>query len=307
MKKTLDKPREKKGRANSGSSPASVHSLSKVVVVGDAGCGKSNIINRLTEKPFLEDNHPTVGVEFSRKHFVIDGEVHAAQVWDTAGQERFRGIPHLYYRGAAGIVVVFDLTERVSFRNVRTWVGTVRKNTQEDIPMVLLGNKTDLDTMRTTDASEARQLAKELKISGGYFETTAKHGTNIFLAFQHLLEAILVSRGGSSRCSVKFQKKLSKDAVSHPPSSFGVGMRNRSRSNPVWKEQGLGEAPSSKLSFSNIALAPSGAQPAVDADDADALAGHGASSSHTKGGKVIRLGVEEQEKKNSKWKKKCCK
>ena len=123
--------------------------LYKVVVVGDASVGKTNLITRFTRDEFRSDNKTTIGVEFSAKSLQIDGHVVRAQFWDTAGQERFRAMSSLYYRGARAVVIVYDITRRETFDNVHSWLSEVRAHCKEDAAFVmLLANKTDRESER---------------------------------------------------------------------------------------------------------------------------------------------------------------
>lgn len=92
--------------------------LFKIIIIGDAGVGKSNILIRYTKDMFDASNKPTIGIEFSSKTIDVDSKKVKLQIWDTAGQERYRAVAKQYYKGAAGVMIVYDITKRSSFENV---------------------------------------------------------------------------------------------------------------------------------------------------------------------------------------------
>jgi small GTP-binding protein len=122
--------------------------LFKVVMIGDSGVGKTNLLSRFVDNSFTLDSKPTIGVEFATKTTNIDGKVIKNQIWDTAGQERFRAITNAYYRGAVGAIIAFDLTKSKSFENVQKWLGELRDNAEPRITVMLVGNKSDLAELR---------------------------------------------------------------------------------------------------------------------------------------------------------------
>lgn len=122
--------------------------LFKIVMIGDSGVGKSNLLSRFVDNTFNMDSKPTIGVEFATKTTTIDGKSIKNQIWDTAGQERFRAITNAYYRGAVGAIIAFDLTKSKSFENVQKWLGQLKDNAEPRITVMLVGNKSDLAEMR---------------------------------------------------------------------------------------------------------------------------------------------------------------
>merc|ERR1711904_652802 len=114
--------------------------LFKVVVIGDSGVGKSNLLSRFTRDEFNLESKSTIGVEFATRSVSIEGKTIKAQIWDTAGQERYRAITSAYYRGAVGALVVYDITKDVSFENVEKWLSELKENATADITMMLVGN-----------------------------------------------------------------------------------------------------------------------------------------------------------------------
>ncbi|KAF8967343.1 P-loop containing nucleoside triphosphate hydrolase protein [Flammula alnicola] len=122
------------------------HYVFKFIITGDAAVGKSSLLIRLTDQRFLVNPDPTLGVEFGSKLITIpeENKVVKLQCWDTAGQESFRAITRSYYRGAAGCLLVYDVTSRKSFQNVRNWLADVREHADPHVSCILVGNKVDL-------------------------------------------------------------------------------------------------------------------------------------------------------------------
>jgi small GTP-binding protein len=150
--------------------------LFKCVAVGDGGCGKTALVVRFSQGFFQEQYKLTIGVEFAVKSIEVKGYKIKLQVWDTGGQERFQYVRPLYYKGSMGAVVVFDLTNRESFDHIPKWIEEVRANSK-NIPMLLLGNKSDLVNERVVSREEAENFAKELDMF--YMESSAKSGDGV--------------------------------------------------------------------------------------------------------------------------------
>jgi len=151
--------------------------LFKNIVVGDGGCGKTALVVRFSQGYFLEQYKLTIGVEFAVKTISIkDGIKVKLQIWDTGGQERFQYVRPLYYRGAMGAILLFDLTNRESFDHIPKWIEEVKSNAGE-IPMLLVGNKSDLTSERSVSREEAETFAREFQLY--YIESSAKDGTGV--------------------------------------------------------------------------------------------------------------------------------
>jgi small GTP-binding protein len=131
---------------------------------------------------------PTIGIDFRLKTIDVKGKTVKVQVWDTAGQERFRTITHNYYRGAHGIALVYDVTHEGSFQNIRKWIQDVRTYAEDTVNIVLIGNKSDLESKRAVEKSRGQDLAKEYDIL--FFETSAKADINVQEAFTALVGAV---------------------------------------------------------------------------------------------------------------------
>jgi small GTP-binding protein len=152
----------------------------KIIVVGESGVGKTCLLVRFVRDTFDEDAQPTLGIEFLSKIVQTETRRIQMQLWDTAGQELFRSVTRGYYRGSAGALVLFDLTNRHSFQNIEQWVHDVTAAARNDVVLVLIGNKSDLESNRQVPADEAEELA--LRVGMRYFEVSAKTGENVALA-----------------------------------------------------------------------------------------------------------------------------
>ena len=160
----------------------------KLVLVGDSGVGKTNIMLRYLNKEFNQNTKATVGVEFGSKNIKIENKIVKGQIWDTAGQERYRAITSAYYKGAHGAFVVFDVTQRETFDAVDRWVNDLRNNTDERLVIVLIGNKSDLEDKRAVKKEEGEDKARENEIA--FLETSALTTDNIEKAFNEILNKV---------------------------------------------------------------------------------------------------------------------
>lgn len=136
-----------------------------VVLIGDSGVGKSNLLLRFTKNDFLPESKSTIGVEFATRTLPIEGKTIKAQIWDTAGQERYRAITSAYYRGAVGALIVYDITKKNTFDNVETWLRELRQYAEQDIVVILVGNKCDMRHIRAVTTEEARECAGKKHIT----------------------------------------------------------------------------------------------------------------------------------------------
>jgi Ras-related protein Rab-8A len=118
--------------------------LVKVIIIGDSGVGKTNVLTRYCEGIFKDSYVATIGVDFKIKVLNIDGTKVKLQIWDTAGQERFRNITTTYFKGAAGIILVYSIDNYDSFRNIHNWMKQIESNSNEDSTRILIGTKADL-------------------------------------------------------------------------------------------------------------------------------------------------------------------
>ena len=155
--------------------------LFKLIIIGDSGIGKSCLLNRFADDTYTDSYISTIGVDFKIRTLEVDGKVIKLQIWDTAGQERFRTITSSYYRGAHGIMLVFDITNPESFANLNQWLKEVENYSKEDVRKILVGTKSDLADKRKVAYSDAVEYAKSNGME--YVETSAKTAINVELAF----------------------------------------------------------------------------------------------------------------------------
>ncbi|GAM21890.1 hypothetical protein SAMD00019534_050650, partial [Acytostelium subglobosum LB1] len=163
--------------------------LFKYIMVGDSAVGKSNLTLQFVDKRFAPNSDFTIGVEFGSRTINIENKQIKLQIWDTAGQEKFRSITRAYYRGALGALIVYDITRRETFDNLTSWLSDCRKYSTGEVTIALIGNKSDLETNRQVSTSEASAFAQEHGLL--FFETSAKTGSNVDLAFEQTSKIIL--------------------------------------------------------------------------------------------------------------------
>ncbi|KAL5203082.1 hypothetical protein ABZP36_014034 [Zizania latifolia] len=159
--------------------------LFKVVLIGDSGVGKSNLLSRFTRNEFCLESKSTIGVEFATRTLHVEGKIIKAQIWDTAGQERYRAITSAYYRGALGAVLVYDVSKPTTFENISRWLKELRDHADANIRIMLVGNKTDLKHLRAVATDSAQSFAEAEGLS--YIETSALEATNVEESFQLIL------------------------------------------------------------------------------------------------------------------------
>ncbi|CCK70014.1 Rab GTPase family protein KNAG_0D02650 [Huiozyma naganishii CBS 8797] len=171
----------------SGENSKQYDSIMKVLLIGDSGVGKSCLLVRFVEDKFSPSFITTIGIDFKIKTVDINGKKIKLQLWDTAGQERFRTITTAYYRGAMGIILVYDVTDERTFENVKNWFKTVSDHATDDAQLLLVGNKCDMDTRLVTH-EQGEALGKELGIP--FVEASAKDDTNVNEVFFTLAKLI---------------------------------------------------------------------------------------------------------------------
>ncbi|XP_010872357.2 ras-related protein Rab-37 isoform X2 [Esox lucius] len=154
----------------------------KVMLLGDSAVGKTCVLVRFKDGAFLGGNFiATVGIDFRNKVVTVDNVKVKLQIWDTAGQERFRSVTHAYYRDAQALLLLYDITSKSSFDNIRAWLTEIHEYAQKDVVIMLLGNKSDMVAERVIKREEGEKLAKEYGVP--FMETSAKTGVNVELAF----------------------------------------------------------------------------------------------------------------------------
>jgi len=169
----------------SSQNPNGYDMIFKIVLIGDTSVGKTNILSKYLSNEFDPDSKATVGVEFGTRDFKIENNTVKVQIWDTAGQERYRSITNAYYKGAKGSLLVYDITNPKTFENVDKWLSDLKTNAEEKISVVLVGNKTDLESERKISLEQGKEKAELFKLA--FIETSALNGNNIEKAFNELI------------------------------------------------------------------------------------------------------------------------
>lgn len=163
--------------------------LKKVLLLGDAGVGKTSVLNQFVNREFCAAYKPTIGSDFASRQVEIDNQFITLQIWDTAGQERFKSLGATFYRGTDCCIFVYDVTNPESFKNIEFWersfVEQVGDTKKDEISLLLLGNKADLAD-RKVDTGSARAWAEAQNML--FFETSAKTAENIAVAFEQLVQ-----------------------------------------------------------------------------------------------------------------------
>ncbi|KAI3361296.1 hypothetical protein L3Q82_013485 [Scortum barcoo] len=160
----------------------------KVVLIGESGVGKSNLLSRFTKNEFSHDSRTTIGVEFSTRTVQLNANTIKAQIWDTAGLERYRAITSAYYRGAVGALLVYDITKHLTYESVERWLKELYEHANNQIVVMLVGNKTDLESERSVPTEEAQGFAEKNGLL--FLETSALESTNVEAAFNNVLTEI---------------------------------------------------------------------------------------------------------------------
>lgn len=169
--------------------------LFKLVLIGDSGVGKSCLLLRFADDNFTDSYISTIGVDFRFRTITIDDKIVKLQIWDTAGQERFRTITSAYYRGADGIIMVYDVTSSESFDHVEEWLSEVDRYANENTSKLLVGNKADLIEEKQVTKETAQTFADKLSIP--FLETSAKTATNVDNAFLTMAKELIKTKEAS--------------------------------------------------------------------------------------------------------------
>ena len=153
----------------------------KVLLLGNSDVGKSSLLLRFAESVWNDSFVPTIGVDFKVKTVEIGDKKVKMQIWDTAGQERFRNVVSTYFRGSNGILLIYDITNKDSFKNLESWLIEIEKNASENVLKILIGNKCDLESERGITKEEGQAFANRNGMQ--FIETSAKMDTNVSEAF----------------------------------------------------------------------------------------------------------------------------
>jgi len=181
----------------------------KTILLGDSGVGKTSLLVKFDTGRFQSGSFSaTVGIGFTNKVVSLDDSKIRLQIWDTAGQERFRSVTHAYYRDAHALLLLYDVTNKTSFDNIRAWLGEIREYAQDDVVILLIGNKADAGSERVVRREDGERLAREYDVT--FMETSAKSGQNVELAFHAIARELknrqdgITTDGPSKRDSQRF-------------------------------------------------------------------------------------------------------
>ena len=164
----------------------------QILLIGDSSVGKTSLIQRYANGIFKEEYLATVGLDYYTKQEMINDITVLVKLWDTAGQERFKALTPNYFRNAEGVVLAYDVTNSDSFDNLKFWINSIKSNLGEKnifIPIIIIGNKIDMEGMRDITKEDASKFAKENNYK--YFETSAKTGQGVDEAIRDLVNQIL--------------------------------------------------------------------------------------------------------------------
>ena len=162
----------------------------KVLLLGDSTVGKTCFLLRYCDKTFQEAHLSTIGLDYRLKTMTLQsGKNIKLQIWDTAGQDRFRAITKNYYKGANGIILIYDVTNMQSYENVKNWIAQIREEANPNVVIYLAGNKVDVtEEEKIVKTEDGKKTANEFNLP--FYETSAKNGININKIFEDLVEKV---------------------------------------------------------------------------------------------------------------------
>ena len=161
----------------------------KLMILGDSTVGKSSILRQYCKKEFHEKYIGTIGIDFQIKYININNKKIKLQIWDTAGQERYRVVTKNYFNSSDGFIIIYDITNRESFNNVKNWIEQITALAGENIKCIIFGNKNDLNNKRQVQKDEGKELAKNYNFN--FFETSAKDGSNVEEGFNSIATSVM--------------------------------------------------------------------------------------------------------------------
>jgi len=162
----------------------------KVLLLGDSTVGKTCFLLRYCDKKFQEAHLSTIGLDYRLKTMTLEsGKKIKLQIWDTAGQDRFRAITKNYYKGANGIILIYDVTNLQTYENVKNWIAQIREEANPNVIIYLAGNKIDVsEEEKVVKTEDGQKIADEFNLP--FYETSAKNGDNVNKIFEDLVEKV---------------------------------------------------------------------------------------------------------------------
>ena len=185
----------------------------KILIIGDSTVGKTNFVYKFSEDKFRENYFASTGIELKTTSIQIDGKSIKIQLWDTAGQEKYRAMIKNLYLKSQGIIILFDITNETSFINLKNWMSQIKESCGEDILILLVGNKIDLEDNRVINKERAMEYANNENIE--YIEVSSKTGENINKALTSLLQKILKRDDSNSNFSFTLDAGTVKKKTKH--------------------------------------------------------------------------------------------
>ena len=184
--------------------------LYKILLLGDSTVGKTCFLLRYTDDTFLDLHMATIGLDYRLKTMILDDQrIVKVQLWDTAGQDKFRAITRNYYKGARGIILIYDVTNIKSYENIKKWINEIKEEISEEVTIVLIGNKIDNEGERKISKEQGEKLANDYNVA--FFETSAKTGQGInesvFYLVQKIVEADPETKKRGKNLKIKTKKK----------------------------------------------------------------------------------------------------
>ena len=184
--------------------------LYKILLLGDSTVGKTCFLLRYTDDTFLDLHMATIGLDYRLKTMILDDHrIVKVQLWDTAGQDKFRAITRNYYKGARGIILIYDITNIKSYENIKKWINEIKEEISENVTIVLIGNKIDNEKERKISKEQGEKLANDYNVS--FFETSAKTGQgvneSVFYLVQKIVDADPEVKKRGKNLKIKNKKK----------------------------------------------------------------------------------------------------
>ena len=170
--------------------------LIKLLILGDSAVGKTNFLCKLTENKFNQNYMASTAIDIKNTSIKINGKNIKLQIWDTAGQEKYRALTRSFLIKAQGILALYDITNHTSFDNLQSWLTLINEECYVDIPVIIVGNKMDLEEKRIVDKEEASEYAKKQNVE--FIETSSKTGENVEKTLYMLTEKVLQKIENSS-------------------------------------------------------------------------------------------------------------